>query len=166
MEQTYMTKAIIEIHPELHRFALKLTANQDAANDLVQDSILKALDNADSYVRHDNFKGWMYTIMHNIFVNNYWRTKRELYIFDAGFEEYFNQTQTVREERTVNAHDREFMYKVINDLPDNMKKPFILSVFGLKYKEIAEKLDLPIGTIKSRLHFAKKKLQVDLKEFS
>ena len=166
MEQIYMTKAIIEIHPELQKFALKLTANRDSANDLVQDSILKALDNADRYVRQDNFKGWMYTIMHNIFVNNYWRSQRENQLYNDDYIDYINQTQIVRDEWNGNTYDRKIIYKVINNLPDDMKKPFKLSVLGLKYREIAVKLGLPMGTIKSRLHFARKKLQDDLSEFS
>lgn len=161
-----MTKAIIEIHPELQKFALKLTANRDSANDLVQDSILKALDNADRYVRQDNFKGWMYTIMHNIFVNNYWRSQRENQLYNDDYIDYINQTQIVRDEWNGNTYDRKIIYKVINNLPDDMKKPFKLSVLGLKYREIAVKLGLPMGTIKSRLHFARKKLQDDLSEFS
>lgn len=166
MEQTYMTKAIIEIHPDLQRFAFKLTANRVSADDLVQDSILKALNNADRYVRQENFKGWMYTIMYNIFVNNYRRSQREILFFDSDFTDYINQAQIVQEELIGNAYDRELMYKMINNLPEKMKKPFVLSVIGLKYTEIAERLRLPMGTIKSRLHFARKKLQDDLREFS
>lgn len=87
MEQTYMIRAIIEMHPDLQKFALKLTANRDLANDLVQDSILKALDNMDRYVRQDNLKGWLYTIMRNVFVNNYRRSQREPLFFGYDFTE-------------------------------------------------------------------------------
>lgn len=162
MEQTYMTKAIIEIYPDLQRFAFKLTANRVSADNLVQNSILKALNNADRYVRQENFKGWMYTIMYNIFVNNYRRSQREILLFDSDFTDYINQVQIVQEELIGNAYDRELMYKMVNNLPEKIKKPFELSVIGLKYTEIDERL--PMGTIKSRLHFARKKLQDDLRE--
>ena len=164
MEQTYMIRAIIEMHPDLQKFALKLTANLDSANDLVQDSILKALDNTDRYVRQDNLKGWLYTIMRNVFVNNYRRSQREPLFFDYDFTDC--HALAVQEDWGGNIYDRKFIYKVINDLPENMKQPFVLFIFGLKYREIAEKLDLPIGIIKKRLHFARKKLQDELKEFS
>ena len=63
-------------------------------------------------------------------------------------------------------NDLKLLYRIINKLPDDTKQPFMMFVSGLKYKEIAEKMDLPIGTIKSRLHFARKKLQKDLRDFS
>lgn len=166
MEQTYMAKAITDILPDLQRYALKLTVNRVSADDLVQDSILKALDNADKYVRQENFKGWMYTIMYNIFVNNYRRSQHEILLFDSDFTDHICQTKLAREEWMVNAHDREFIYRVISNLPEKIKKPFVLYAIGLKYTEIAERLRLPMGTIKSRLHFARKKLQDDLREFS
>lgn len=165
MEHVYMTKMIMEIHPELLRFALKLTASQDSANDLVQDTILKALSNTDRYAYEGNFKGWMYTIMYNIFTNEYRRSLREPEFVNSDITDYVCQTQMIKEEWIGATFDRELMYRVINDLPDNMRKPFKLYVFGFKYREIADKLNLPLGTIKKRLHHARKKLQNDLKGF-
>lgn len=162
MEHAYMTKLIMEIHPELLRFALKLTASQDSANDLVQDTILKALSNADRYVHEGNFKGWMCTIMYNIFANNYRRSLREPEFVHSDITDYIYQTQIVKDEWSETTFDMDLMYQVINNLPDNMKKPFKLYVFGFRYREIADKLNLPLGTIKKRLYDARKKLQNDL----
>lgn len=165
MEKTNFTNKIVAMQPELQSFALKLTEDQESANDLVQDCILKALDNAHRFIHPDNFKGWMYTIMRNLFINNYRRSTRELSLIDPNFTDYA-LTQIAKEERFEETYDLKLMYKKINKLPEDTKKPFMMFVAGLKYKEIAEKLDLPIGTIKSRLHFARKKLQKDLKDFS
>ena len=140
-------------------FAFKLTANQDSANDLVQDSILKALDNTQKFIRQENFKGWMYTIMRNLFINNYRRSVRELNFLDSNFTDYAQIQVAKDDDKFEETYDLKLLYRIINKLPDDTKQPF-------KYKEIAEKMDLPIGTIKSRLHFARKKLQKDLRDFS
>ena len=70
-------KDLISVQEELLRFAYKLTADKEEANDLLQETSLKALDNEDKYMPDTNFKGWMYTIMRNIFINNYRRIVRE-----------------------------------------------------------------------------------------
>lgn len=85
MENSKIINKIVAMQPELMSFAFKLTANQDSANDLVQDSILKALDNTQKFIRQENFKGWMYTIMRNLFINNYRRSVRELNFLDSNF---------------------------------------------------------------------------------
>ena len=71
MEKMNITHKIVAMQPELEHFAYKLTADRESANDLVQDCLLKALDNKEKFVHTQNFKGWMYTIMRNIFINNY-----------------------------------------------------------------------------------------------
>ena len=83
MENSKIINKIVAMQPELMSFAFKLTANQDSANDLVQDSILKALDNTQKFIRQENFKGWMYTIMRNLFINNYRRSVRDLNFLDS-----------------------------------------------------------------------------------
>ena len=80
MEKVEFTQGILAIQPDLHRFAYKLTADRDSANDLVQDCVLQALDNQEKFTYSKNLKGWMYTLMRNIFVNNYRRTVREMNI--------------------------------------------------------------------------------------
>lgn len=166
MENSNLTNKIVAMQPELKRFAFKLTANQDSANDLVQDSILKALDNTQKFIHQENFKGWMYTIMRNLFINNYRRSIRELNFLDSNFSDYTQIQMAKDDDNFEEIYDLKLLYKTINKLPDETKQPFMMFASGLKYKEIAEKMNLPIGTIKSRLHFARKKLQKDLKDFS
>ena len=80
-----LTSKIVGMESELRHFALKLTADQDSANDLVQDCMLKALDNKEKFVHAQNFKGWMYTIMRNLFINNYRRVTREMSMMDDSY---------------------------------------------------------------------------------
>ena len=84
---------------ELRHFAFKLTANQDSANDLVQDCMLKALDNKEKFVHAQNFKGWMYTIMRNLFINNYRRALRETAMIDDDY--------TISQQSLIGSEDAE-----------------------------------------------------------
>ena len=161
-----LTSKIVGMESELRHFALKLTADQDSANDLVQDCMLKALDNKEKFVHAQNFKGWMYTIMRNLFINNYRRVTREMSMMDDSYS--IGRQNLVEVEDGVRfeyAYDLKELHKVINAVPESMRKPFLMYVAGFKYNEIAEKMGLPIGTIKSRLFFVRKRLQKELKEF-
>lgn len=161
-----LTSKIVAMESELRHFALKLTADQDSANDLVQDCMLKALDNKEKFVHAQNFKGWMYTIMRNLFINNYRRVTREISMMDDGYSIGRQNLLEVEDgERFEYVYDLKELYKVINAVPESMRKPFLMYVAGFKYNEIADKMELPIGTIKSRLFFVRKRLQKDLKEF-
>lgn len=164
MKATQFAGKIVDMYPELLAHAYKLTMDKDNANDLVQDCILKALDNEEKFVYQDNFKGWMYTIMRNIFINNYRQSMRELNLFKANLPEE-RLAQIANEESFENTYDLKLLYGAIDNLPQNTKEPLILFMDGLKYKEIAEKCNLPLGTVKSRLHFARKQLLAELKEF-
>ena len=161
-----LTSKIVGMESELRHFALKLTADQDSANDLVQDCMLKALDTKEKFVHAQNFKGWMYTIMRNLFINNYRRVTREMSMMDDSYSIGRQNLLEVEDgERFEYAYDLKELHKVINAVPESMRKPFLMYVAGFKYNEIAEKMGLPIGTIKSRLFFVRKRLQKELKEF-
>lgn len=167
MEKVDFTKGILAIQPDLHRFAYKLTADRESANDLVQDCLLQALDNQEKFTYSKNLKGWMYTLMRNIFVNNYRRTVREMNLIDDSYS--INQQHLIEDEdadRFEFTYDMKQLYKVIHSIPEEMKVPFQMFVAGFKYREIAEKLGLPMGTVKSRLFFIRKRLKEELKDFS
>ena len=166
MEKVDFTQGILAIQPDLHRFAYKLTADKEEANDLLQETSLKALDNEDKYMPDTNFKGWMYTIMRNIFINNYRRIVREQTFVDQTDNLYhLNLPQDSGFESTERAYDLKEMHRVVNALPKEYRVPFAMHVSGFKYREIAEKLNLPLGTVKSRIFFIRKKLQEELKDF-
>ncbi|NDV65468.1 RNA polymerase sigma factor [Bacteroides sp. 224] len=159
-------KDLVSVQNDLFRFAIKLTANREEANDLLQETSLKALDNEDKYTPDTNFKGWMYTIMRNIFINNYRKVVREqTYVDQTDNLYHLNLPQNSGFESTEGAYDLKEMRRIVNSLPREYRQPFSMHVAGFKYREIAEKLDLPLGTVKSRIFFTRQKLQEDLKDF-
>ena len=161
-----LTCKIVEMESELRHFAFKLTADQDSANDLVQECMLKALDNKEKFVHAQNFKGWMYTIMRNIFINNYRKVVRDQTFVDQTDNLYhLNLPRDNAFESTESAYDLKEMHRIVNSLPREYKVPFSMHVSGFKYREIAEKLGLPLGTVKSRIFFTRQKLQQELKDF-
>lgn len=147
-------------------FALMLTANRDDAQDLLQDTALKVLDNQDKFVDNVNFKGWVLTVMRNIFINNYHKVVRTQTMVDSGVDLYnldvVNDSGIDSPEKAYNIQE---ITKVINALNDDLKMPFSMFVSGYKYNEIADKLDLPLGTVKSRIFFARQELQKNLQDF-
>ena len=159
-------KDLLAVQEELLRFAYKLTADREEANDLLQETSLKALDNEDKYEPDTNFKGWMYTIMRNIFINNYRKIVRDQTFVDTTDNYYhLNLPQDSGFESTEGAYDLKEMHRIVNSLPRDYKVPFSMHVSGFKYREIAERLGLPLGTVKSRIFFTRQKLQEELKDF-
>ena len=147
----------------LKPFAINLTRDSEEANDLFQETLYKALANQEKYHVGTNIKAWLFTIMRNIFINNYRRKVKQRTIFDNTPNEYLiNQKQ----DTIVNAAESNLRMKEIqeamNTLPQIFKTPFLLYFDGYKYNEIAELLLVPLGTIKSRIHFARKLLKEQL----
>lgn len=166
METVNITHKILDMQPELRRFAYKLTEDHESANDLVQDCVLKALDNQTKFVHSQNFKGWMYTIMRNIFINNYRKVVRDQTFVDQTENLYhLSLPQESGFDSTESRYDLKEMHRIVNSLPKEYKVPFSMHISGFKYREIAEKLDLPLGTVKSRIFFTRQKLQDELKDF-
>ena len=166
MKSVSFRKDLVGVQDELLRFAYKLTTDREEANDLLQETSLKALDNEDKYMPDTNFKRWMYTIMRNIFINNYRKVVRDQTFIDRTDNLYhLNLPQDTGFESTEKAYDLKEMHRVVNSLPKEYRVPFAMHVSGFKYREIAEKLNLPLGTIKSRIFFTRQKLQEELKDF-
>ena len=166
MKSISFRKDLIGVQDELLRFAYKLTTDREEANDLLQETSLKALDNEDKYMPDTNFKGWMYTIMRNIFINNYRKVVRDQTFVDRTENLYhLNLPQESGFESTESSYDLKEMHRIVNSLPKEYKVPFEMHVSGFKYREIAEKLNLPLGTVKSRIFFTRQKLQEELKDF-
>ena len=159
-------KDLLAVQEELLRFAYKLTSDREEANDLLQETSLKALDNEDKYEPDTNFKGWMYTIMRNIFINNYRKIVREQTFVDQTENLYhLSLPQDSGFASTEGAYDLKEMHRIVNSLTRDYKVPFSLHVSGFKYREIADRLGLPLGTVKSRIFFTRQKLQEELKDF-
>jgi len=150
----------------LESFARQLTGNEDDAKDLTQETFLKALLNREKFVNQNNFKAWLYTIMKNIFINNYRRMKRENTIIDQTDDLYYlnisNSHSDTDPESMLYAKELEHG---ISQLDADFRKPFDMYNDGFKYQEIADNLKLTIGTVKSRIFYSRKKLMNSLKEF-
>jgi RNA polymerase sigma-70 factor (ECF subfamily) len=148
------------ISNSLRAFSLKLTGNNDDAEDLYQDTAVRIITNADKYRTGTNFKAWAVTIMRNIFINNYRKKMRRNLIIDQTPNNYFlNSGGDSVENGGESLVAMEELMTMVNKLPDDFRKPFLMAFEGYKYDEIADKLDAPLGTIKSRIFFARRKLQ-------
>lgn len=150
----------------LKPFAVTLTRDTEAAKDLVQETMYRALANKDKYNVGTNIKAWLYTIMRNIFINNYRRKSKQSTIFDSTPNEFLlNINQgAVANDAIANINLKE-VKEAIHNLPDIFRNPFLLYFDGFKYHEIAEMLGEPLGTIKSRIHFARKLLKNQLQRY-
>jgi RNA polymerase sigma factor (sigma-70 family) len=147
-------------------FAFKLTQDHEEARDLFQETIYKALANEEKYNMGTNLKAWLYTIMRNIFINDYRKKSRQQIVFDGTSGDYYiNSTKTVTYNDAVSFINMKEIKKAIVNLPEIFKDPFLLYFDGYKYTEIAEILCEPLGTIKSRVHFARKLLKSQLERF-
>lgn len=166
MNTIVFKEELLAVQEELRRFAYKLTSDREEANDLLQETSLRALDNEDKYAPDTNFKGWIYTIMRNIFINNYRKVARDQTFVDHTDNLYhLNSSQESGFDSTEQAYDMREIHKVVNELPKEYKVPFAMHVSGFKYREIADKLNLPLGTVKSRIFFTRQRLQGQLKDF-
>ena len=160
MKSSKFLHNLLNLQSNMLSFAYALTSNREDAYDLMQDTTLKALDNQEKFAEETNFKGCVLTIMRNIFVNNYRRTVREATMVDTTDNLYYlNQSH----ESTLDAPEDTFhageITKAIDELPQDLGKPFAMHVAGYKYEEIASKLNVPLGTIKSRIFTARRILQ-------
>jgi RNA polymerase sigma factor (sigma-70 family) len=152
--------------PALRSYALQLTKNMEDANDLVQETLLKALTYKTKFTEGTNLKGWLYTIMRNSFINNYRRLMRRNTFIDTTDNTYFLDAPT---HTTENLGEDRFLNKDLTDaietLPTDLKVTFNMNMRGYKYHEIAEELDIPIGTVKTRIFVAKRRLRKELKTY-
>ena len=157
---------LLGLQDNLLNFAYMLTANREEAKDLLQDTTLKALDNEDKYIDNVNFNGWVFTIMRNIFINNYLRVVRNQTIIDQTEDLYhLNLPQDSGFASPEGSFTVKEITTAINSFSEEYRIPFSMHVAGYKCHEIAEKMDLPLGTVKSRIFFARQRLQEMLKDY-
>jgi RNA polymerase sigma-70 factor (ECF subfamily) len=166
--KTEFGNRLLSVQRSLQAFALKLTSDTQEANDLVQDTTLKALNNADKFVDNDNFKGWMFTIMRNTFLNNCRSRRASAVSSEASIDISTLQALNL----ASSAPGPESIYtvkeinRIISKLPEGQKAPFILFLQGYRYEEIATKLQMPLGIVKSHIFRTRRKLRSILRNFS
>jgi RNA polymerase sigma factor (sigma-70 family) len=150
----------------LRPFAVTLTKDHESAKDLLQETMFRALSNQDKYSVGTNIKAWLYTIMRNIFINNYRRKAKQNTIFDNTPNEFLiDQNQGAIPNSAETSIRLKDITKAIHELPSIFKQPFMLYFEGYKYHEIAVMLNEPLGTIKSRIHFARRLLKTEISKF-
>ncbi len=155
------------LEDKLERFAYSLTSNHDDAHDLVQETFLKALTYREQFEDNSNLKAWTFTILKNTFINNYRKNIKRNTTFDNTKDLYFlnkgNESDKSKPDSAISIKE---INKGIESVPDDFKIPFKMHTAGYKYKEIADALNLNIGTVKSRIFFCRKKLMKALSEYS
>ena len=160
MSKTDFNEVLLENADFLKPFGINLTRDTEAANDLYQETLYKALANKEKYNVGTNIKAWLFTIMRNIFINDYRRKSKQKTIFDNTANDYLIN---LKQASVNNAAESELRMKeiqsAIHQLPEIFKVPFQLYFDGYKYQEIADVLAEPLGTVKSRIHFARKLLK-------
>lgn len=150
----------------LKPFAITLTRDNDRAKDLMQETMFRAIANREKYIFGTSIKAWLYTIMRNIFINDYRRRVKRNVILDSTPNDYLiNKTSPTVTNEGVSILQQKEIQKQINHIPSLFKQPFLLYFEGYKYHEIAEMLEEPLGTIKSRIHFARKLLKERIVRF-
>lgn len=155
---------LISMRRTLKSFARKLTTSDAFADDLVQDTFLKALNNKNKYLQYNgerNLKSWLITILKNTFINHYRKNKRTNYLEPEHdiLENFGSADNKLNPETQMTLHELD---DSINRLNKKFKEPIRLRLSGFKYHEIADMLNLNIGTVKSRIHLSKQKINKDL----
>ncbi|MFK7772593.1 MAG: RNA polymerase sigma factor [Saprospiraceae bacterium] len=144
----------------LHSFAYNLTKNTEDAKDLYQETSFRALTNRDKFRPGTNFKAWLFTIMKNIFINNYRKKMRANTIMDSTDNDYYiNSGNVVISNKAESNIMMDELTAMIDGMEDGIRIPFMMHYEGFKYQEIADKLELPLGTVKSRIFFARKEMK-------
>ena len=177
-DQANFERDALEFSPQLYSAALRMTRNPADAEDLVQETFLKAYRAYDTFTEGTNLKAWLYRILTNTYINKYRKEKRrpsevdlgdvqDLYLYrQIGSEESASASQSV-EERVLDGLVESDIKEAVEELPENFRLPVLLAdLEGFAYKEIAEILDIPIGTVMSRLHRGRKAMQKRLWEFA
>lgn len=167
MTATEFNKQLLTHQNVLKYFALKLTTDMNDAEDLLQETFLKALKYKDKFQEQTNLKSWLYTIMKNTFINNYRRNVRKRNIMTSSDDkDYLVPAPNYSEISPESHYNHKEISKTVDQLSDDCRIPFMMHNGGYKYKEIADELELPIGTVKSRIFLARQKLTKALKDYA
>ena len=167
MNTSQFQKKLLGMQENMMNFALMLTANREDAQDLLQETSLKVLDNREKYVDNRNCKGWVLTVMRNIFINNYHRVLRTQTVVEQDVDLYnLHVTNDSSFDTPDGTCQLQEITGAIDALNEELKAPFSMYVSGYRYHEIAEALHIPLGTVKSRIFFARQELKTKLKDFN
>jgi len=156
---------LTNMESSLSYFALSLTRDSENAKDLVQETFLKAIQYRDKYTSDNNIKAWLFTILKNTYLNQVTKLSSKNTINDKSEDEYILKNTMYDNQNAETDISTSDIQTTISELEDDYRIPFQMFVDGYKYKEIADETNLPIGTVKSRIFFARRKLMDNLKDF-
>lgn len=167
MELADFTKNLTDCLPNLRQYANTLTSDYDEVNDLIQETVLRALVGRSLFVQNSNFEGWLHAIMRHVFINKSHCIKNdEVSLDELNMEmmlEISNGQENMQDDSLSVKSDIKDILHMMDVLPDEYRRPFDLYIGGYHYYEIAEMLNLPVGTVKSRINFGRHRLQKYLK---
>lgn len=166
MAQSNFQEELLSLRRTLGYFALQLTSNNDDAEDLLQETMVKAITYKDKFREKTNLKAWLYTIMKNTFINNYRKKRNQNTFVDETDNNYFiNSVVSTKDVSTDSLVDNDYLMKQIESIDRNYLEAFMMHFNGYKYEEIAEILEIPLGTVKSRIFLARKKMMKKLADY-
>lgn len=166
MTQSEFSASLSQMTVSLKPFAMKLTRDVEEANDLLQETMLKAYTNRDKFAEGTNLKAWLYTIMRNTFITNYQRlVRRNTFIDTTENLHFINSNESITQNLAYSSFIAQDIDNAIKSVDETYSQPFMMYFRGFKYHEIAEKLKLPIGTVKNRIHIARYELKDKLKVY-
>ena len=166
MDVNNVTEKLVGMQKRLFNFAYSLTMNRDDAQDLLQSTSFKVLNNQEKFVNNDNFSGWIFTIMRNIFINDYHSSSNKYTVFDNEEGTIMNRyASNPGEETPDSTYTVKEINRAIKSLAEEYRIPFSLYLSGYKYQEIADRMNLPIGTVKSRIYASRQQLQSKLRDY-
>jgi RNA polymerase sigma-70 factor (ECF subfamily) len=167
MTVTEFTYNIGKVSKSLRPFALRLTRDSEDANDLLQETLMKAFNNRDKFTSGTNLKAWLYTIMKNTFITNYQRlVRRNTFIDTTENAHYINSMEHATQNLAETSFTMYDIQQALAQIDETYRTPFVMYFKGYKYHEISQNLDIPIGTVKNRIHIARKELKTLLKNYA
>ncbi len=163
MTSLEFSSQIVKLSKALKPFAMRLTKDLDDANDLLQDTLLKGFTNSEKFKDGTNLKAWMFTIMKNTFITNYQKmVKRNTFVDLSENLQFINTVENSASNNATSYFIQKDITKALCKLEETYLSPFMMYFSGYKYHEIAENLNIPIGTVKNRIHIARKELKQQL----
>jgi RNA polymerase sigma-70 factor (ECF subfamily) len=164
LNDTGFSQLFDQYHRYLFAFALKLSKRKEDAEDLVQETAMRAYRNKAKYQVGTNFKAWAATIMRNTFINGYRKKKRRNMYQEPIDKHAYSLEIDPSYNKGIDDLQYEDLQSVLNEIGENYSIPFRMFYKGYQYDEIAESMNIPIGTVKSRIFFARRKMRELIEE--